>query len=66
MEVLPALNGVLLPVEIDALKAAVSEKFFEREGWSMNPKTGAVKDEFGRTLFQVGFVKAVEKVLEQI
>ena len=65
-EVLPALNGVLLPVEIDALKSAISEKFFERQDWSVNPKTGAVKDEFGRTLFQVGFVKAVEKVLEQI
>lgn len=65
-EVLPALEGILLPIEIDALRAAISEKFFERQGWLVNPKTGAVKDEFGRTLFQVGYVKAVEKVLQQI
>lgn len=63
---LPALEGVLLPVEIDALKSAISEKFIERQDWSVNPKTGMIKDEFGRTLFQMGFVKAVEKVLEQV
>lgn len=64
-EVLPALEGVLLPTEIDALKAAISNTFFERQGWSAT-ESGAVKDSFGRSLFQVGFVKAIEKVLKQI
>ena len=64
-EVLPALSGVLLPSEIDALKAAISDQLFERQGWSAT-KSGAVKDSFGRSLFQVGFVKAIEKVLKQI
>ena len=65
-EVLPALDGILLPMEIEALEAAISEKFLKSQGWSANPKTGLVKDEFGHTLFQVGFVKAIEKVLAQI
>lgn len=64
-EVLPALSGVLLPTEVDALKAAISSTLFERQGWSAT-KSGAVKDSLGRSLFQVGFIKAIEKILKQI
>lgn len=63
--VLPALNGLLLPSEIEALEDAINEKKIIQRGWTVS-KYGAVKDEHERPLFKNGFVIAIKKVLDQV
>jgi hypothetical protein len=65
VEVRPPLEGVLLNVDIEALKDAIDEDKLARRGWSVT-KYGAVKDEDGRPLFKNGFVLGIEKVLAQV
>ncbi|NQY36852.1 MAG: hypothetical protein HRT37_18185 [Alteromonadaceae bacterium] len=64
-EVLPALAGLFLPSEIDALKAATSDVFIARQGWKVKEDTGAVLDINNRPLFKAGFVTAIKKILRQ-
>lgn len=63
--VLPALNGLLLPSEIEALEDAINEQKMIQRGWTVL-KHGAVKDEHERPLFKNGFVFAIQKVLAQV
>lgn len=63
--VLPALNGLLLPSEIEALEDAINEQKIIQRGWTVS-KYGAVKDEHERPLFKNGFVIAIKKVLDQV
>lgn len=65
IQVLPALNRILLTSEIEALKDAINENNMENRGWTVS-KFGAVKAENGRPLFKTGFVTAIKKVLSQI
>lgn len=69
----PASAPALLPVatspaaltesERAALERAISPDFLDGEGW-VESKSGAVKKENGRTIFDPGFTKAIRKVLD--
>lgn len=63
--VLPTLDGLLLPGDIEALEDAINEQKMVQRGWTVS-KYGAVKDEYERPLFKNGFVLAIQKVLEQV
>lgn len=65
IEVLPGLDGLLLPSEIKALEDAINQVKMAQRGWTVS-RLGAVKDENGCTLFKIGFVPAIQKVLTQI
>lgn len=60
-QLLPALN--LNVMEITALKAAVSNEFFQQREWSVNA-AGQVKDESRREIYKHGYVNAIKKVLK--
>lgn len=63
--VLSALDGLLLPGDIEALEDAINEDKIAQRGWIVS-KYGAVKDEYDRPLFKNGFVLAIKKVLAQV
>lgn len=63
--ILPALNGLLLPSDIEALEDAIDEQKMVERGWSVSVY-GSVKDEYERPLFKNGFVLAIKKVLSKI
>lgn len=65
VEVLPALDNLLLPSDIEALEDAINEDKMVQRGWSVS-KYGAVKDEYERPLFKNGFVLAIKKILAQV
>ena len=48
--------------ELEALKAAINPAFLDQEGWTIDPR-GRIKNDSGRTLFKLGFVDAVQKIL---
>lgn len=54
----------LLPVEIEALKHAISEQFLKEQVWTPDEQ-GRIKHK-GRPLFKVGFVTGIKKVLELV
>ncbi|MHA6519355.1 gamma-mobile-trio protein GmtX [Pseudomonas aeruginosa] len=63
VQVLPALN--LNDMEIAALKAAVSDEFFESREWTVSP-AGQVKDENRREVYKHGYVNAIRKILKEV
>ncbi|SDU24843.1 hypothetical protein SAMN05216296_2643 [Pseudomonas pohangensis] len=63
VQLLPALN--LNDMEIDALKAAVSDELFQQRDWTVNA-AGRVKDENGREIYKHGYVNAIKKVLKEV
>lgn len=63
--ILPALDALLLPSDIEALEDAINEQKMVQRGWTVS-KYGAVKDEHERALFKNGFVLAIQKVLAQV
>lgn len=65
VEVKPSLKRVLLDSEIEALKDAIDKSKTTQRGWIIT-ENGAVKNEYGRPLFKVGFVNAIKKVLSEI
>lgn len=65
VQVVPALNGILVKSEIEALEDAINEENMANRGWTIS-KYGAVKDENNRPLFKTGFVSAIKKVLLQL
>ena len=65
IELLPALDGILVNSEIEALKDAINESKIASKGWTVTSH-GAVKDENGRLIFKTGFLLAVKKVLSQL
>lgn len=65
VQVLPSLSGLLLNAEIEALEKAIDEDDIVKKGWTVS-NHGAIKDEYGRPLFNVGFVPAIKKVLSQV
>lgn len=63
VQILPALK--LNDMEIDALKAAVSDKFFEVRDWTVS-QAGQVKDESRREIYRHGYVNAIKKILKEV
>lgn len=61
-EVLPATT--LTDMEKKALQAALSADFLDGEGWTMD-KSGRIKNDKGRTIFQAGFATALKKMTAQ-
>lgn len=57
----PNLNDM----EVEALKAAISDEFFERLEWTVS-EFGQVKDEDGRGIYKHGYVNAIKKVLKEV
>jgi hypothetical protein len=51
-------------MEIEALKAAISDEFFELREWTVS-EFGQVKDENGRGIYMHGYVNAIKKVLKE-
>lgn len=64
IQVLSALENLLLPSDVDALKDAIDENKISQLGWTVS-EYGAVKDEYERPLFKSGFVLAIQKILNQ-
>jgi len=54
----------LTPAEREALERAVSAEFFSDQGWSEG-RSGEVRNDKGRRLFEPGFTRAIRKVLSQ-
>jgi len=52
----------LLPLELQALKEAISEGSMARNGWELDSGTGRVTKN-GLTLFKAGFATAIQKIL---
>lgn len=63
VQILPALK--LNDLEIEALKAAVSDDFFEVRDWTVS-QAGQVKDESGREIYKHGYVNAIKKILKEV
>ncbi|MEI2830547.1 gamma-mobile-trio protein GmtX [Pseudomonas mosselii] len=64
IQLLPSLKGVLNDMEITALRAAVSDEFFDRQGW-MVTRAGQVKGDAGE-IYKHGYVTAIRKILREI
>lgn len=65
IEVLSALDSLLLPSDIEALKDAINEERMAQRGWTVS-KYGSVKDADDQPLFKNGFVLAIQKILSQV
>ena len=61
--VVSALDN-LTETEINALKDAVSDRFFNERGWTSDAQ-GRVKEK-GYPVYKAGYVTAIKKILEQI
>lgn len=64
VQVIPPLTA-LLPLEVDALRHAISDELVKNMGWTVDAKTGRVS-KGGRAIFRAGFVKAIKKVLDAV
>jgi len=64
VQLLPSLKGVLSDMEIAALRAAVSDDFFDKQGW-MVTRAGQVKGDSGE-IYKHGYVPAIRKILKEI
>ena len=54
----------LTETEIEALKDAVSDKFFKERGWTTDEQ-GRVKEK-GYPVYKAGYVTAIKKILDEI
>lgn len=52
-------------MEVEALKAAVSDDFFKCREWTVS-EFGQVKDEVGRGIYKHGYVNAIKKILKEV
>lgn len=52
-------------MEVEALKAAISDDFFEYRDWTVTA-AGQVKDENKREIYKHGYVNAIKKVLKEV
>lgn len=64
VQVLPPLS-TLLPLEVDALRHAISEELLTKMGWTVDAKTGRVS-KGGHAIFRAGFATAIKKVLDAV
>jgi hypothetical protein len=63
VQLVHALN--LNDMEVEALKAAVSDEFFDYREWTVSA-AGQVKDENKREIYKHGYVNAIKKILKEI
>ena len=61
-QLLSALSA-LLPLEVDALRDAISDELMKNMGWTMDTKTGRVS-RGGRAIFRAGFATAIKKIVD--
>lgn len=54
----------LTDMEIEALKNAISDKFFKERGWTTDEQ-GRVKEK-GFSVYKAGYVTAIKKILEEV
>lgn len=54
----------LTETEIEALKDAVSDKFFKERGWTTDEQ-GRVKEK-GYPVYKAGYVTAIKKILDEV
>lgn len=52
-------------MEVEALKAAITDDFFEYRDWTVTA-AGQVKDENKREIYKHGYVNAIKKVLKEV
>jgi hypothetical protein len=52
-------------MEVEALRAAISDEFFEYHEWTVSA-AGQIKDENKREIYKHGYVNAIKKVLKEI
>jgi hypothetical protein len=64
VQVLPAMS-TLLPLEVEALRHAISKELLDKMGWSVDAKTGRVSKN-GHAIFRAGFATAIKKVLNAV
>lgn len=62
VQVMPPLS-TLMPLEVDALRHAISDEQLTNMGWTVDAKTGRVS-KGGRAVFRAGFATAITKVLD--
>lgn len=73
LSVSPSSTGVqvlsplstLMPLEVDALRHAISEELLKNMGWTVDAKTGRVS-KGGHAIFRAGFATAIQKVLDAV
>jgi hypothetical protein len=64
VQVLSALS-TLLPLEVDALRDAISDEQLKKMGWTIDAKTGRVSKR-ETAIFRAGYATAIKKVLEAV
>jgi hypothetical protein len=57
--------STLLPLEVDALRHAISDELLAKMGWTIDAKTGRVS-QGGHAIFRAGFATAIKKVLSAV
>lgn len=57
-----AASNQLTPIEVEAMRAAVSEEFMSNQRWIVMP-TGQVKDEDGIEVYKRGYVNGLLKLI---
>jgi len=62
VQVMPPLS-TLMPLEVDALRHAISDEQLTNMGWTVDAKTGRVS-KGDRAVFRAGFATAIKKVLD--
>ena len=55
--------SILLPLEIDALRHAISDELMKNMGWTMDTKNGRVS-RGERPIFRAGFATAIRKIVD--
>jgi hypothetical protein len=64
VQVIPPLS-TLMPLEVDALRHAISDELLKNMGWTVDVRTGRVS-KGGHAIFRAGFVTAINKVLDAL
>lgn len=64
VQVIPPLS-TLMPLEVEALRHAISEDLLKNMGWTMDTKTGRISKN-GYSIFRAGFTTAIKKVLDAV
>ena len=55
--------STLMPLEVDALRHAISDEQLKNMGWTVDAKTGRIS-KGGHAVFRAGFATAIKKVLD--
>ncbi len=64
VQVIPPMS-TLMPLEVDALRHAISDEQLKNMGWTVDAKTGRVS-KGGHAIFRAGFITAIKKVLDAV